>query len=221
VTANIVFDLDGTLIDSAPDIQGIANRLLTARGLDPIDLQTTRRFIGHGAAAFVAQLREARGIAAREQSRLLNDFIADYDTAVTLTHPYPGVEAALERLAGDHRLGICTNKPHAPCLAVLTHLRLDRFFGAVLGGDSLPRRKPDPLPLRTTFERLGTGPRLYVGDSEIDAETARAAGVPFLLFTRGYRKTPIERLPHAAAFDDFAALPEIVDDVLAGQTKHA
>jgi phosphoglycolate phosphatase len=185
VNANIVFDLDGTLIDSAPDIRGIANVLLAERHLDPIDLDTTRRFIGRGAAVFIDQLRAERGIGETEQATMLAEFVARYDTAVDLTHPYPGVEAALEKLASDKTLGICTNKPHRPCLAVLRHLNLDGFFKAILGGDSLPVRKPDPLPLLATFGDMGPGPRIYVGDSEVDAETAARADVPFILSAIG------------------------------------
>jgi phosphoglycolate phosphatase len=215
VGANIVFDLDGTLIDSAPDIHAIANRLLTTRDRAPIDLATARGFIGKGAPSFIAQLREALHLPESEQAPMLEEFLASYDDAVTLTHPYPGVEAALSLLARTHRLGICTNKPHRPCLAVLRHLGLDRFFDAVLGGDSLAVRKPDPRPLLATFEQMGAGPNIYVGDSEIDAETAQRAGVPLILFTRGYRKIPVANMPHAAIFDDFADLPKIVNDILA------
>jgi phosphoglycolate phosphatase len=214
VTANVVFDLDGTLIDSAPDIHAIANRLLAARDLAPIDLATARGFIGKGAPSFVAQLREALHLPESEQAPMLAEFLASYDDAVTLTRPYPGVETALSVLARTHRLGVCTNKPHRPCLAVLRHLGLDRFFATVLGGDSLPVRKPDPRPLLETFARLGPGPRVYVGDSEIDVETAERAGIPLILFSHGYRKTPVAAMPHAATFDDFADLPAILKDVL-------
>jgi phosphoglycolate phosphatase len=214
LNGNVVFDLDGTLIDSAPDIHGIANRLLLARGLEPIDLATARGFIGQGAPSFIAQLRQARGLPESEQPSLLEEFLAAYDDAVELTHPYPEVRAALARLAETDRLGVCTNKPLRPCLAVLRHLKLDGVFAAVLGGDSLPVRKPDPRPLLATFAQMGTGPGIYVGDSETDAETAQRAEVPFVLFTRGYRKTPVADLPHAAAFDDFLDLPEIVNEIL-------
>ncbi len=217
--ANIVFDLDGTLIDSAPDIHALANGLLLARGHGPIDLATARGFIGRGAPAFVAQLAQACGLPESDHPRMLEDFLAGYEDAVALTHPYPGVAAALARLTADHRLGICTNKPHGPCLAVLTHLGLDGFFSAVVGGDSLTVRKPDPRPLIETFARLGDGPRLYVGDSETDAETAQRAGVPLILFTGGYRKTPVADLPHAAVLDDFADLPRIVNDLLTRQVR--
>ncbi|MBF9036198.1 phosphoglycolate phosphatase [Rhodobacterales bacterium HKCCE2091] len=216
--ARIVFDLDGTLIDSAPDIRVVANAVLAAEGAAPISLDETRAFVGNGSAVFVTRMSRARDLPEAVHARLLDAFLSRYDSAVDLTRPYPGVVAALEHLARrGHILGVCTNKPIAPCRAVLTHLGLDRFFAAVLGGDSLPVRKPDPTPLDAVFDALGTGPMLYVGDSEVDAETAVRADVPFLLFTEGYRKSPPDRIPHAAAFDRFDDLPALVERQLIGQ----
>jgi phosphoglycolate phosphatase len=108
--------------------------------------------------------------------------------------------------AAGHPLGVCTNKFHAPTLQVLKALDLMRFFDVVIGGDSLPQRKPDPAPLIAAFDALGAGRRLYIGDSEVDAETAAQAKIPFGLFTRGYRKTPVEQMAKTFAFDDYAAL---------------
>lgn len=212
MTPAIVFDLDGTLIDSAPDIHGIAKRLLAREGLAPITMAEARDFIGNGAPVFVAKMRAARGIPDSEQARLLADFLGDYHGAVHLTEIYPGVVAALDALAAaGFRLGICTNKPLRPTHAVLDHLGLSHHFGAVFGGDSLPVHKPDPAPLFATFTALGpTGPRIYVGDSGVDAETAQRAGLPFLLYTEGYRKVPVADLPHDAAFSDFADLVPLV-----------
>lgn len=212
--ARIVFDLDGTLIDSAPDIQGIANALLGEAGKEPISLAQTHDFIGNGVGVFVEKMRKLRGIEDGAQQPLTEAFAARYMTAYARTELYPGVREALTELGRTHRLGICTNKLIAPCHAVLDHLELSHFFDAVLGGDSLPQRKPDPAPLTATFDALGDGPRLYVGDSEVDAETARRADVPFLLFTMGYRKTPVEDLPHAALFNDFAQLTRLVESCL-------
>jgi phosphoglycolate phosphatase len=214
--ARIVFDLDGTLIDSAPDIHAIANAVLAEEGLAPITLAQARGFIGNGAPVFVQRLREARGLPDAEQPRLLAAFVARYEGAVALTVPYPGVAAALESLGrGGHALGLCTNKPVGPARSVLAHFGLDRHLASVVGGDSLPVHKPDPAPLQAAFAALGDGACLFVGDSEVDAETAARAGVPFLLFTEGYRKSPVDALPHAAAFADFAALHALVDRVLA------
>ncbi|AZV77076.1 phosphoglycolate phosphatase [Parasedimentitalea marina] len=213
--ARIVFDLDGTLIDSAPDIHGIANEVLEQEGHEGLSLAQTHDFIGNGAAVFVTKMRGARGIDECEQARLLADFIARYDNAVGLTLPYPGVLAALDALkAGGHTLGICTNKPIRPCRLVLEHLGMDHYFDTMWGGDSLPVHKPDPAPLHAAFAALGEGPQLYVGDSDVDAETGHRAGVPFLLFTEGYRKCAVEDLHHAVAFDDFADLPRLVQELL-------
>jgi len=213
--ARIVFDLDGTLIDSAPDIHRVANMVLEQEGCDGITLAQTHNFIGNGTASLVAKMRAARGIEDREQARLLAGFMARYDDAVGLTMPYPGVLAALETLMGQgHKLGICTNKPISPCRAVLAHLKMDHYFETIWGGDSLAVRKPDPAPLQAAFAALGTGRQIYVGDSDVDAETGQRADVPFLLFTQGYRNSPVEELPHTVAFDDFADLPGLVQDLL-------
>ena len=137
--ARIVFDLDGTLIDSAPDIHGIANTLLADEGLEPIAMAQTRDFIGNGAPVFIERLCGARGIATSKAPELLEKFLAQYDSAVELTKIYPGVVTALETLISrGHHLGICTNKPIRPTKAVLAHLGLERFFQTVWGGDSLP-----------------------------------------------------------------------------------
>lgn len=209
--ARIVFDLDGTLIDSAPDIQAVANAVLLGIGEPPIDIAQTHEFIGSGTAVFMQRLRHARGIPDDQQNTLLAEFMTRYDGAVGLTRAYSGVFATLNDLqATGHCLGICTNKPLLPTHTVLRHLGLDAFFPTVWGGDSMPVRKPDPAPLHAAFSDLGSGPQVYVGDSDVDAETARRAGVPFALFTRGYRKAAVADLPHDAAFSDFADLPAIV-----------
>jgi phosphoglycolate phosphatase len=217
VLARIVFDLDGTLIDSAPDIHAIANEVLALEGCAPITLDQTRRFVGNGAAVFVARMRGARGLADAAQERMQAAFLDRYDRAVGRTHPYPGVLQALQGLrATGHRLGICTNKPILPARAVLAHLDMDGFFETVIGGDSLSVKKPDPAPLEAAFEALGAGPMIYVGDSEVDAETAQRLGVPFLLFTEGYRKTAVDKLPHHAAFSDFTRLSGVLDGLWTG-----
>lgn len=214
--ARIVFDLDGTLIDSVLDLHGIANAIMDEEGHEHVTLDQARDFIGNGVNVFVAKLRRTRGIADDEHDRILGKFMSRYHGAVHLTQPYPNVEAALQSLiAAGHTLGICTNKPIKPCKAVVAHLGLDRYFQTVWGGDSLPVHKPDPAPLNAAFDALPDGPRLYVGDSDVDAETAQRATVPFLLFTEGYRKQPVAEMPHMAAFSDFVDLPALVQRMLA------
>ncbi len=209
---NIVFDLDGTLIDSAPDIRAAVNRMLRGEGAEALDLPTITTFIGNGLPKLVERVLDARGIS---QSRYpqLYDAVRDFynDAPADLTRVYPGVTGALDLFkAAGHRLGICTNKPEEPARLVLELLGLARYFDVVVGGDTLAQKKPDPAPLSHAFAALGDGARLYVGDSEVDAETAQRAGVRFALYTEGYRKGPVEALAHDWRFADFTDLPGIV-----------
>ncbi|WP_095587635.1 phosphoglycolate phosphatase [Actibacterium ureilyticum] len=211
MSARIVFDLDGTLIHSAPDIHAACARMLEEEGIAPLDEATITSFVGNGLPHLVKLVIEATPLDMADHPTL-SQRVLDHYNAVSgeLTRPYAGVLAALDALAAQgHRLGVCTNKPEAPARDILRLMGLNRF-ACVIGGDSLPQRKPDPAPLLQAFQELGDGPNLYVGDSEVDAETAHRAGVPFLLFTEGYRKTPVADLPHHASFDDFAALPALV-----------
>ncbi|HKL65307.1 MAG TPA: phosphoglycolate phosphatase [Roseovarius sp.] len=218
VTRAVIFDLDGTLIDSAPDIHAAANTLMARHGFAPFTPAETRSFIGSGVPHFITCCLRERGRAgdAALRAQLIAEFIDLYETAVTLTTVYPGVAGALEVLAAEpYALGLCTNKPQGPARAVLSHLGLDAHFPVVIGGDSLTVRKPDPAPLRAAVAGLGARDVVYVGDSEVDAETAARAGLPFALYTQGYRKGPVGDITHDRAFDDFADLPGIVSEVLA------
>lgn len=209
-----VFDLDGTLVDSAPDIHAAACAMLDDAGLPPISLAQARSFVGHGAPVFIERLAQALDLPPDPglRQRLLDGFLARYETAVQLSRLYPGVRGLLAALAaGGWRLGLCTNKPIGPTRAVLAHFGLGGTFSSVIGGDSLAVRKPDPAPLRHVIAELKAAHPVFVGDSEVDAETARTAGVPFALFTRGYRTTPVAELVHAHAFDRFDTLAEALE----------
>lgn len=215
VGARIIFDLDGTLIDSAPDIQGIANSALAAIGVAPISLLETHSFIGEGIQVFVQKMRQARGVPDEYQDNLLSDLITRYDNAVELTVMYPGVPEALTTLSRTHRIGICTNKLIRPCIAVLKHLQIKHHFHEIWGGDNPLGRKPNPAALLAAFQALGDGPRIFVGDSEVDAETASRAEVPFILFAHGYRKSPVDEIPHTVLMENFDELPAAVERIMA------
>ncbi len=217
---NIVFDLDGTLIDSAPDIQAVAARVLEGQGKPALTLEETRQFIGAGAAVFVQRMMAARGIIEEPSThaRLLEEFVRGYQFSVDLAQCYPGVLAVLSQLKSmGHNLGLCTNKPESATSAVLKHMSLTPFFGCVVAGDMLASRKPEPEMLLHTIAGLGQGPTLYIGDSEIDAETAQRANVPCALFSGGYRKTQLADLYHQWAFDHFDEVPDIVAQALSAQ----
>lgn len=209
----VIFDLDGTLIDSAPAIHALSNAVLTARGFAPLTRDEVQGFVGKGVPHLVRSLLARHGqdpdgpLFAPVQA----DLLARYETEVEGNTLYPGVAEALAELSAQGcALAIATNKPLRPALAVLRHAGLAGLFPVVLGGDSLPNRKPDPAMLHEARRRLGRAPALYVGDSEVDAEAAANAGWPFLLFTEGYRKSPVAALPHAAVFSRFADLPALV-----------
>ncbi|PRY25391.1 phosphoglycolate phosphatase [Aliiruegeria haliotis] len=218
---NIVFDLDGTLIDSAPDIQAVAADILNGLGKAPLSLEEVRSFVGEGAGVLVSRMMNAREIpeTPARHAEIYGQFVARYESAVDLAVFYPGVVDALAVLkAQGHRLGLCTNKPELPARAVMRHMGLDPVFDVVIAGGMVASRKPDPEMLHVCIAELGGGPTLYVGDSETDAQTARAAAVPFALYTEGYRKSPVAEMPHDWAFDHFDRLQEIVREARARQT---
>ena len=212
--ASIIFDLDGTLIDSAKDIQWVANTALSKIGVAPISYEETTSFIGEGAPLFVKKMISARSVKRSQHDLLLEQFLKYYEEAVQFSKPYDDVVSVLEMLNVKHGLGICTNKPLKPALKILKHLKLDHFFKCVTGGDNPIARKPDPRPLLKTSESVGDGLCIYVGDSEVDAETAKRAEVPFLLFSEGYRKTPVEQIPHTFEFSSFKDLPKLIEKTL-------
>lgn len=214
----VVFDLDGTLIDSAPDIHATVNAVLRLHDIPALTLDQVRGFIGGGVDLLWRRVIGATGLPQDAQRDLVASFMTRYHDATALTRLYPNVAEALGVLADrGYPLGICTNKPLGPTKAVLQHFGMSGIFATVIGGDSLPQKKPDAAPLLAAFAALGADPAhprgIYVGDSEFDVDCAGNAQVPFLLFTRGYRKTPVEQLRHSASFDDFAALPLLVEDL--------
>ncbi len=200
----LIFDLDGTLIDSAPEIAGLLNSVMQDEGQEPFTLAQVTGFIGNGAQTLVARAMAARGMDMTQHGRILDVLLKRYQNAPELTILYPGVRAALEGWhAAGVAMGICTNKPIAATEKVLSYLNLTHLFDVVIGGDSLETRKPDPLMLTHAIATMGVTDVVYVGDSEVDAATAQAAAVPFALFTQGYRKTSVANIPHEQSFDDW------------------
>ena len=203
--AAVLFDLDGTLIDSVADIAAVASAFLGERGLPGLDAKGAVPFVGNGARIFLERALAAHGRTPTDADHTrFQEIYAAHPVAPDAA--YPGVDAALHAWAAARlRLGVVTNKPCAPARKAIAASGWTSVFEVVVAGDTLDVRKPDPRMLIVAAERLGLGVDdvVFVGDTEIDAETARAAGAPFALFTDGYRKSAIEEIPHAAAFDDW------------------
>ncbi|MEL7117358.1 MAG: HAD-IA family hydrolase [Pseudomonadota bacterium] len=209
----LIFDLDGTLIDSAPDIHAGVLDALQTEDLPPITYAQTRSFIGRGVSALFAQVRAALGVPddPEQTDRMIRQFNARYETVFAKTVLYPNVMSALRTMkARGHTLALCTNKPEGPTHAALAHFGMTDLFAVKTFGDGPYARKPDPAPVFHILAALGTSNALYIGDSETDAQTAHAAEIPFLLFTEGYRKAPVDTLAAAAKFSDFSALPNAI-----------
>jgi phosphoglycolate phosphatase len=211
--AAVVFDLDGTLIDSAGDLQYAANRVLEKFGCAPLSLAEFRNMFGDGVGALIARALATRQRAVPDQVAL-RLYMEHYEADLTtLTRPYPGAQEMLKVLyARGMKLAVCTNKPTSLTHVILERLSLDRYFNCVLGGDSLPFRKPDPRVLLKVLTTLQATPvtSVLVGDSEVDAATASAAGVPFVLMTHGYHRGPVGQIPCLAALDHFEHLADFL-----------
>lgn len=204
----IVFDLDGTLIHSAPDLQFAANAALKTVGRGPLDLPTLISFIGNGVETLVKRALKATGGGDDALERaVLAVFLEVYaKNNTTLTRPYEGVVPALEELrAKGIRLGICTNKPTAPAQDICDQLKLSPYFDVIIGAEADVPKKPDPQALMACLNRLDCLPEqaIYVGDSAIDFHTARNSGVAFRLFSEGYLNHPLPELPAEARFDNW------------------
>jgi len=197
----VVFDLDGTLVDTVHDICDALNLALADHALRPMTLDETRLMIGAGAHTLVVRALAAAGAPADEAlaEACFARFLDRYAAAPSVrSEPYPGVREALSALSdAGCALGVCTNKPHALTRAILEALELAPFFGeAVVGGDALPVRKPDPGHLLAVLERAGAQPdaAVMVGDSATDVAVARAAGARVVLVAFGYTDRPAATL---------------------------
>jgi phosphoglycolate phosphatase len=201
----VAFDLDGTLADTAPDLAAALNHTLGKLGRAEVDPESVRHLVGHGARAL---LRRALGSDEALVEEGLPIYLAYYAANICVgTRRYPALEPAMDALAArGAKLAICTNKPER-----LTHLLVDALgwtgrFAAIVGADTLPVRKPDPLPLLEAIARAGGGQAAFIGDSITDAETARAAHVPFVAVSFGFSDRPVSELGADAVIDDYAEL---------------
>ena len=210
----VIFDLDGTLIDSAVDLAHAVNGMLADHGAAPLALTEVRAMIGDGMGKLVERALAARGLAERDAQAAERNVLERYGAEpVRETTLYPGTRAALAQLhAAALDLAICTNKPEHLTGVILERLGLSAFFTRVVGGDTLPYRKPDGRVLQAMLSHYSAAPAdaLMVGDSEVDGAAAAQAGVPLVLMRHGYRRGPIERIPHLAALESLQELPGLI-----------
>jgi phosphoglycolate phosphatase len=211
----LIFDLDGTLVDSAPDLRAALNEMLRERGCGPLSLPQVRRMIGDGVPALVDRALVASGIDPAAAATALPRFVELYENgAVRLTRPYPGVPETLAALRRrGYRTAICTNKPQHATHTVLDGLGLAPLFDAVAGGDRFAVRKPDPGHLLGLIAALGARAEAtaMVGDNENDAAAAHGAGLPLVLMRYGYPRVDPATLAADALLDHFADLPAALD----------
>ncbi len=216
----IVFDLDGTLVDTAPDLVATLNIVLAREGLQPVAYADARRMVGGGARVIVERGIKANGrlLPADEIDRLVGDFITHYsDHIADRSQPFDGVEATLDQLAGSGcRLAVCTNKLEWLSLRLLDALKLRPRFHAICGADTFGVSKPDPTILNRTIERAGGDKTraIMIGDSITDIATARAASVPVIAVDFGYSDIPIAQLKPDRVVSTFSKLPETISRVL-------
>ena len=217
----VVCDLDGTLVDSAPDLSGALNTVLAERGIPTVPFEEIRLLVGGGALVLIKRALARVGNPGRyDTARMLDRFLDVYRSRLTReSRPYPGVPGALRALAGHgHPLAVCTNKPEDLARRMLDELGLDFFGEAVVGGDTFAFRKPDRRTLEAATERAGGNPRrsVLIGDSLTDVETARNAGVPVILVSYGYRTDPIDDLAPDFVVHEFRAVPATVRRLAGG-----
>ena len=220
VTPTVVFDLDGTLVDSAPDLVATLNIVFARTGLPPVAYDAARNLVGGGARAMIVRGLKAEGrtLDVAEVDRLVSDFIDHYSVHIAdRSRPFPGLEATLDALAARGcRFAVCTNKLEWLAVQLLDALALSQRFAAICGGDTFGLQKPDPELLRRTIARAGGDAdwAVIVGDSITDIAAARGAGVPVVAVDYGYSQTPVTELGADRVVSALSALPNAVFDLL-------
>jgi phosphoglycolate phosphatase len=210
----IVFDLDGTLIDTAPDLADTLNVILRRNALPALPYDEVRPLIGFGARRMLEGGFAAAGPPVADLDRLFGDFIAHYaEHLADRSRPFPGAEAALDTLAGrGFRLAVCTNKLEWLSLRLLGALGLAERFAAICGQDTFAVQKPHPDALLGTVRKARGNPRqaVMVGDSRTDIATAKACGMPVVAVDFGYTDVPVTQLGPDKIISHFKELPETV-----------
>lgn len=209
----LVFDLDGTLIESLPSLAAACNALLAELNRPALESDVVRGCVGHGMNRLVAGVIDATGGLGAHDLSVCQERFREIYTAdpVTGSHVFHGVHEVLGSLVSDgHGLAVCTQKPDRPTARLLHDLGLMPPITGFVGGDTLDVLKPDPRMFDHAANLLPDGPAVMIGDSETDAKTARAAGVPFVFYTGGYSAGGMAEMAPDAVFDHYRELPAII-----------
>ncbi|WP_158915457.1 HAD-IA family hydrolase [Caulobacter sp. S45] len=225
--ATIAFDLDGTLVDTAPDLIGALNLVLAERGLPPVSVEAARVLVGRGARALISRGFTLAGepIEDAELDTLTTRFIQLYRERIAdESRPFPGLTEALERLTADGAvLCVCTNKRTDLSIALLEALGLSSHFVSITGADLTPAAKPDPRCFLAAIHAAGGDPSfaLMVGDSDNDVLAAQAARAPVIAVSFGFTETPARELGADMVIDHFEELYDVAVRLLAKRAKNA
>lgn len=218
----IVFDLDGTLIDTAPDLLDSLNHCLKGVNIEPVDGSEINRIVGFGSRVMIERAFAVRrkNLAPGQLDTLQAEFFDHYTNNVPgRSQPYPGVLEAIERFKqAGYTAAVCTNKLEGMSLALLKALAIDHHFQAICGGDTFPVRKPDPAHLRGTITMAGGNPEraVMVGNSRTDIDTAKAAGIPVIAVDFGYTDRPVHEFEPSRIISHFDQLTvEMAEELIA------
>ena len=217
----VVFDLDGTLVDTAPDLVASLNHTIAAHGLAPVTYEDLTHLVGHGARAMIERAFRLRGnpLDETELPAMMDRFVEHYLAGMPgESRPYPGLTASLDRLLdAGMKLAVCTNKMESLARPLIDGLNLGGYFAAITGGDTFAVRKPDPAHLTGTVERAGGNIRqtVMVGDSLNDLKVAVNAGVPSIGVPFGYSDVPIQTLEPTVLITHYDQLtPDLILSLL-------
>ena len=211
---SIIFDLDGTLIDSVPAIRKTLNNIFSSEAGGELAIDEVKTLVGFGAKWMIAEVIKRKNIATSPNKfdELMARYYEEYlQVSDQFTEVYDGVVDVLNDLKKlKIKMGVCTNKPGTTTLAVLESLQLSKFFDAIVTEDDVEHRKPDPRHLFHTIKAIDSDPldTVFVGDSETDMETARRAGVKSIFVTYGYCHVPFSEIRAAQFIEHFSDLPE-------------
>jgi phosphoglycolate phosphatase len=213
---SIIFDLDGTLVDTAPDLLAALNFVLTKAGHRAVAPAELRHLVGYGVRALFerAFLETSTDVSAEQLADYSRQFLDHYRANIAReSRPFPGVPETLDLLAqSGAKLGVCTNKPHDLTELLLADLDLTKYFPAVHGAGRMPYNKPDARHVLDVLEAL-SGTRecaIFIGDSPVDVAAARAARIPVIVMSYGYTPVPAAELGADAVTDDFTTLPGLI-----------